>query len=381
MADGHRSESHDAELLRRVFVILSGCLAFFVAVLLIWKLRRIISWIVIAAFFATILNPIVDALTRLRIRRGVATSIVFLLGVATFAGLVYTFVRPIYDAGQDFARDIPGFVERAKNGEGRIGELIKQFNIDEKVAENAPKLQDALSNAGGPALTAAQRVASGLLALLTILVLSFLMLLQAPHIIGSFLGLLSPKHAVQVRRIGADCSRAVSGYMAGNLLISLVAGVSTWIFLLVVGVPFAGVLGLWVGFADLLPLVGATIGAIPTIAISFLHSTGAGIAMVIFYVLYQQFENHILQPVVMSRTVKLNALLVLLSVLVGVELAGFVGALLAIPAAGVIQVVVRDLWDDRQMRLKAVPTVGADETPITGIPAIPPEDPRATGTA
>ncbi|HET9771665.1 MAG TPA: AI-2E family transporter [Acidimicrobiia bacterium] len=381
MADGPRNESHDAELLRRVFVILSGGLAFLVAVLLVWKLRRIITWIVIAAFFATILNPLVDALTRLRIRRGVATSIVFFLGVATFAGLVYTFVRPIYDAGQDFARDIPGFVERAKNGEGRIGELIKQFNIDEKVAENAPKLQDALNNAGGPALDAAQRVASGLLALLTILVLSFLMLLQAPHIIGSFVALLSPKHAVQVRRIGADCSRAVTGYMAGNLLISVIAGVSTWIFLLVIDVPFAGVLGLWVGFADLLPLVGATIGAIPTIAIAFLHSTGAGIAMLIFYIVYQQFENHILQPVVMSRTVKLNALLVLLSVLVGVELAGFVGALLAIPAAGVIQVVVRDLWDDRQQRLKAVPTVGADETPITGIPAIPPQDPRATGTA
>ena len=381
MADGRRSESHDAELLRKVFVILSGGLAFFVAVLLVWKLRRIIALIVIAAFFATILNPLVDALARLRMRRSVATSIVFFLGVMTFAGLVYTFVRPIYDAGQDFARDIPGFVERAKNGEGRVGELIKQFNIDEKVAENAPKLEDALSNAGGPAIDAAQRVASGLLALLTILVLSFLMLLQAPHIIGSFVGLLSPKHAVQVRRIGQDCARAVTGYMAGNLLISVIAGVSTWIFLLIVKVPFAGVLGLWVGFADLLPLVGATIGAIPTIAIAFLHSTGAGVAMLIFYIVYQQFENHLLQPLVMSRTVKLNALLVLLSVLVGVELAGFVGALLAIPGAGVIQVVVRDLWDDRQLRLKAVPTVGVDETPITGIPAIPPEDPRATGTA
>ena len=381
MAGGRRSESHDAELLRKVFVILSGALAFFVAVLLVWKLRRIIGLIVIAAFFATILNPLVDALTRLRMRRGVATSIVFFLGVAAFAGLVYTFVRPIYDAGQDFARDIPGFVERAANGEGRVGELMKQFNIDETVAENAPKLQDALSNAGGPAISAAQRVASGLLALLTILVLSFLMLLQAPHIIGSFVGLLSPKHAIQVRRIGQDCARAVTGYMAGNLLISVIAGVSTWIFLLVVKVPFAGVLGLWVGFADLLPLVGATIGAIPTIAIAFLHSTSAGIAMLIFYIVYQQFENHLLQPLVMSRTVKLNALLVLLSVLVGVELAGFVGALLAIPGAGVIQVVVRDLWDDRQLRLKAVPTVGADETPITGIPAIPPEDPRATGTA
>jgi predicted PurR-regulated permease PerM len=381
MADGRRVNGHDAELLRRVIVILSGALAFLVGVLLLWKLRRIVSWVIIAAFFATILNPLVDALTRLRIRRGIATSIVFLLGVAAFAGLIYTFVRPVYDAGQSFARDIPGFVERARNGEGRMGEVIKRYNIDEKVAENAPKLQDAFSNAGGPAVRTAQRVASGLLALLTILVLSFLMLLEAPSIIGAFLALLSPPSAVQVRRIGQDVARAVTGYMAGNLLICLIAGLTTWIFLSIVRVPFAGALGLWVGFADLLPLVGATIGAIPTIAIAFLHSTGAGVAVVIWYIAYQQIENHILQPVVMSRTVKLNPLLVLLSVLVGVELAGFVGALLAIPAAGAIQVVVRDLWDERQARLKPVPTVGADEVPISEIPANAPPDPRAAGTA
>jgi predicted PurR-regulated permease PerM len=382
MADGRRSDGHDAELLRSVFVILSGALAFLVGVLLFWELRRIVALIVIAAFFATILNPMVDALTRLRMRRGLAMSIVFLLGVASFAGLIYTFVRPIYDAGQSFAQDIPGFVERAKTGEGRVGELIKRYNIDEKVAENAPKLQDALRNAGGPAVRTAQRVVSGLLALLTILVLSFLMLLEAPSIISTFLGLLSPQRALQVRRIGADVAGAVTGYMAGNLVISLIAGLTTWIFLTIVGVPFAGVLGLWVGFADLLPLVGATIGAIPTIAIAFLHSTGAGIAVLIMYIVYQQIENHLLQPVVMSRTVKLNPLGVLLSVLVGVELGGFVGALLAIPAAGAIQVVIRDLWDERQQRLKAVPTVGVDETPITGVPILPPpEDPRATGTA
>ena len=381
MADGRRSDGHDAELLRSVFVILSGVLAFSVGVLLLWNLRRIVALVVIAAFFATILNPLVDALTRLRIRRGVATSIVFLLGVAAFAGMIYTFVRPIYDSGQSFARDIPGFVERAKNGEGRVGELIKKYKLDEKVAENAPKLQEALRNAGGPAVRTAQRVASGLLALLTILVLSFLMLLEAPDIIGAFLALLSPRRAEQVRRIGADVAGAVTGYMAGNLLISLIAGLTTWIFLTIVHVPFAGVLGLWVGFADLLPLVGATIGAIPTIAIAFLHSTSAGIAVVIMYIVYQQLENHILQPVVMSRTVKLNPLGVLLSALVGVELAGFLGALLAIPAAGAIQVVIRDLWDERQQRLKAVPTVGVDEIPITEIPAKPPEDPRATGTA
>jgi predicted PurR-regulated permease PerM len=382
MADGRRSDGHDAELLRAVFVILSGVLAFSVGVLLFWKLRRIVGLIVIAAFFATILNPMVDVLTRLKMRRGAATSIVFLLGVASFAGLIYTFVRPIYDSGQSFARDIPGFVERAKNGEGRVGELIKRYNIDEKVAENAPKLQDALKNAGGPAVRIGQRVASGLLAVLTILVLSFLMLLEAPDIISAFLGLVSPQRALQVRRIGADMAGAVTGYMAGNLVISLIAGLVTWVFLTIVHVPFAGVLGLWVGFADLLPLVGATIGAIPTIAIAFLHSTGSGIAVLIMYIVYQQIENHLLQPVVMSRTVKLNPLGVLLSALVGVELAGIVGALLAIPAAGAIQVAVRDLWDERMQRLKAVPTVGVDETPITGVPIRPPpEDPRATGTA
>jgi predicted PurR-regulated permease PerM len=222
----------------------------------------------------------------------------------------------------------------------------------------------------------AQRVASGLFALLTIMVLSFLMLLEAPGIISAFLGLLSPSRALQVRRIGSDVAGAVTGYMAGNLVICLIAGAATWIFLSIVGVPFAGVLGLWVGFADLLPLVGATIGAIPTIAIAFLHSTGAGVAVLIFYIVYQQIENHFLQPVVMSRTVKLNPLGVLLSVLVGVELAGFVGALLAIPAAGAIQVVIRDLWDERQQRLKTVPTIGVDETPITGIPVLPPPETR-----
>src|SRR5207248_5058584 len=165
--------------------------------------------------------------------------------------------------GQSFARDIPGFVDRAQHGQGKVGGLIKRFDLEQKVKDNAPKLQKALKNAGGPAVHAAQRVASGLLALLTILVLTFLMLLEAPTIISSFLSLLSPPRAMQVRRIGQDAARAVTGYMAGNLVISVIAGMVTWIFLTIVGVPFAGVLGLWVGFADLLPLVGATVGPSP----------------------------------------------------------------------------------------------------------------------
>jgi predicted PurR-regulated permease PerM len=125
------------------------------------------------------------------------------------------------------------------------------------------------------------------------------------------------------------------------------------------------VLALWVAFTDLIPLVGATIGAVPTVAFAFLHSFGAGIATLVFFIAYQQFENHVLQVTVMSRTVNVNPLTVLVSVLVAVELFGLLGALLAIPAAGVIQVVVRDVWDERQGRRQPEPTTGADEVPTT----------------
>src|SRR5205814_9767482 len=112
---------------------------------------------------------------------------------------------------------------------------------------------------------------------------------------------------------------------------SVIAGAATFVYLFLVHVPFRGVLALWVGFADLIPLVGATLGAVPAVLVAFLHSVPAGIGTIVFFIVYQQFENHVLQVTVMSRTVDLNPLRVLVSALVGVELFGFVGALRAIP--------------------------------------------------
>lgn len=346
---------------RAILTTIGLVLATSAAIILTWQLRRIIAFVLIAAFFATVLSPVVDMLTRLRFRRGLATTIVFFTGVALFSAMAYAFVRPVYDESRKFADDLPGFVERAKTGEGRVGSLIQRYDVDDWIEKNAPKLKKALSESGGPALRTASKVASSIFGLLTILVIAFLMLLEAPGIIATFLAVFPPGRRERVRRIGNDAARAITGYMAGNLLISLIAGTTTYVSLRVTGVPFAFVLSLWVAFADLLPLVGATVGAVPTILVAFLHSTGAGIAMLIVYIVYQQIENHILQPTVMSRTVRLNPLWVLLSVLVGVELAGILGALLAIPTAGVIQVVVRDVWDEAHGHLKDVPSVGEDE--------------------
>jgi len=340
-------------------------LATVVGLYLVVLLARVEAWLIVAAFFAVVLNQPVEYLRRhLRLSRGLSTAIVYLVGIALVAGMLYAFIRPLVDQTQHFADNFPTYVADAKAGKGTVGHLVKKYNLDKKIDENKAKFQKWLSNAGGSAVTVARSVANGLVALLTILVLSVLMIIYGPDLLTSGLGALSPPRRHRVAAVARDCSRALTGYVMGNLLISVIAGVVTYIGLLAFGVPFRGVLALWVGFADLIPLVGATLGAIPTVGVAFLHSTTAGIGMLIVYIVYQQFENHVLQVVIMSRTVQINQLFVLVSVLIGVELFGFLGALLAIPAAGVIQVIARDLWDHRRGRLKDEVTIGADQVPF-----------------
>lgn len=354
---------------RTILATIGLVLATLVAIRMVQLLTNVIGLLVVAGFCAIVLTPSVDYLERKGMRRSMSTIIVFLLGLGLLAGMLTLFIQPIVREVNDFIDDFPQFVENAREGRGAVGRLVQRFDIDTYIEENQAQWQDSLSNAGAPALSVVRRVAGGLFAFLTILVLTFLMVLEGPKLTSSSLKVIGTQHRERVRHIAADCAKAVTGYMAGNLLISVVAGVTTFVFLTVVGVPFAGVLGLWVAFADLIPLVGATLGAIPTIGVAFLASPGKGIAALIFYIFYQQLENHILQPTIMSRTVAINPLAVLVSVLVGVQLFGLVGALLAIPVAGVLQVVIRNLYDEREGRLKSEPSVGADEVPLSEVEA------------
>src|SRR5205814_6288652 len=172
--------------------------------------------------------------------------------------------------------------------------------------------------------------------------MTFFMLLEGPVWVERFYSLLPEKSQPRWRQVGFDIYRTVGGYVTGNLLISLIAGGLTTVVLLVMGVPFAVALGLIVAILDLIPLAGATIAAILIGIVAFLHSVVAGIVVVAFFIVYQQIENHLLQPVIYGRTVQLSPLAVLISVLVGAELAGILGALAAIPVAGSLQVILVD---------------------------------------
>jgi predicted PurR-regulated permease PerM len=315
---------------------------------LVIALRRVIGLVIISAFFATMLNPAVDALVRRHMRRGLATGIVFLLGLVVVVGLGYLFLHPIYTSAQRLSHDLPDLIKRTEEGKGSVGKLLTRYHLDNWAKKQIPKAQTALSHMGGPALSVARRVVSGVAGFVTVTVLTFLMLLEAPGMTRNVLGLMPPERAQRIQRIARDVARSVSGYVLGNVATSLIAGLICFVSLLLLHVPFAGVFGVWVALVDLLPLVGGLLAGVPTVAIAALHSPKAGIIMLIVFIIYQQIENHVLNPVIMSRTVRLNPLWVILSVLVGAELAGIAGALLAIPAAGAIQVILRDVWADRQ---------------------------------
>ncbi len=342
---------------RIILAVIAAVAGTYLAWILVVALRREITWLVVAGFFAVILSPPVDFLVRrLRFRRTLAAFVVFVVGFALIGGLLYLMITPIVNEVTKFAKQLPMLVKDAEAGRGPVGHLVKKYDLVNKAQQYAPKLQQYVSSSGSQALRLLKRIGNGVVSALTILVLTFLLLAEGPKILDGAVGLLRPDRQERVRRVGRSSARAITGYMAGNVLISIIAAGVTYVGLWAFGVPFRGVAAVWVGFADLIPLIGATLGAVPTVGLSFLHSVTAGIGMIVIYVVYQQFENHVIQVAIMSRTVRLSPLGVLVSLLVGVQLFGLLGALLAIPAAGIIHVVSVDVYKERQ-RAKAAAAI------------------------
>jgi predicted PurR-regulated permease PerM len=347
-------------------------------VALLWvvvEVRRVLTWILVAAFFAVALTPLVDRVQRRMVhRRSLATLLVFLVVLAALAALVAAFVVPLAKEGSQLAGQLPQLIEDARAGRGPIGGFLDRTNALQYVQEHQAQIRSFASGLTTPAAGVLRGVATGIAGTLTIFVLAYLMVLEAPKIIDGTVALLPEQREHRIRRVGSDCARSITGYISGNLLISIICGVLTYGVLKVFGVPFAGLISLFVAIADLIPLVGATLGAVVAALAGFVHSVPAGIGVIVFFVIYQQLENHLLQPLILSRTVNLNPLTVLVAILVAVELAGILGALLAIPIAGMLQVIARDVWDNGRGRLKPQPTLGeeerpADPAPTTKLPA------------
>jgi predicted PurR-regulated permease PerM len=315
-----------------------------VVIEVLWIARHVIAWIVIALFLALALDPLVGSIQRRTpLGRGLSITAAYLLVLIVIVAVGWTFVPKLVDEVNGFVQALPHYVDQLTHGRGRLGFLERRYHVVEKVREQVKSGGTTkVLGLSGAAISVTKSVITIIAAAVTIVFLTFFMLLEGRDWVERCFSLFPEQSRPRWRRVGHDIYRTIGGYVTGNILISLIAGASITVVLLVMGVPYAVALGLIVAVLDLIPLAGATVAGVIVTIVAFLHGVPAGVVVVVFFIVYQQLENHFLQPVIYGRTVQLSPLAVLVSVLVGAELAGILGALAAIPVAGTIQVLVRD---------------------------------------
>lgn len=320
------------------------------AIFVAYAVRRELIWVGVAAFFAMALNPAMAWVAKFmpRRNRGLAVGAVFGLGMVFVGLLLAMFVPPLVNQTEQLIHNLPRYTDQLVNGNSWVSEQVRAYNLVDRIRQSQDQLLSYVSSAGGSFFSVVGGIFSGFAAGLTILGLTFFMLLEGSGWIETFWRIVSPKHRTRLRNLSEQMYGAVTGYVTGNALTSLLAAAATSLALIVVHVPYAIPLGILVGLFDLLPLVGATIGALLVIVAAFFTSAPAAIVMVVFFTVYQQIENHVLQPLVYGRTVKMSPLSVLVSVLIGAGLGGILGALVAIPIGASIQLVLKDVTQTRR---------------------------------
>lgn len=328
----------------RLIAIIAACAT---ALYLLWRVRGVLRLEAIALFLALALNPVVDALdSRTRIKRApiilglyvALLATVVLLG-ALVAPSTASQVRRLAHAAPHYAHEL------RQNSTFR--HYDDRYHITAKLEQEAHRLPSRLAEATGPLQQATVKAFGAIGQLVTVLSIAFLLMLRGRDYVNMALG-LAGRNEQRYRRLVIDVNRAVAGYMLGNLVISFLATVSSWIVLSLLGVPYALPLAIIVGFFDLIPMVGATLGAIiaglATATVGFPEAT---IIWIVFAIAYQWFENYLIQPLVYGRALDVNPLVTIVAVLVGGALLGVLGALLAIPIAAAIQIILRDWWAHR----------------------------------
>ena len=327
------------------FVGAAGVLAALGAAEILDRIAGVIMLCLLAVFVAVVLSPAVNWLSQW-LPRGLAILSCYLLILALLAGIGAILLPPVISGVQQLAGQLPAYAEQLSQSQ-----FLARLGLQDKLSESSGQL------AGG--LLSSASLLQGLLAgtltvlfqLIAILVVSVMLLLEGRGILDWLARHSSqenPKRSARLERIRTDIGRAVGGYVAGLSALCLLAGSLTFLVLTLLGVPSAAALALFVALCGTIPLLGSLLGGATVALVCALHSSTALLLWLLFYLIYQQLENNLLQPLIFRRSVSLSPLAVILSVLIGGTLMGVVGALLAIPAAASLQVVLNDWWEERQ---------------------------------
>ena len=334
----------------RVLITLA---VFLFAVYVLWQVRRVGELVLISAFLALALNPIVTVLSR-RIggHRGVAAVIVVLGVIAILIVFLAALLTPLYEEFRSFAQRAPQFLDEIRHW-GPFERMDQRYDLIERLRQGIEEYSGRLPNQADSLLGVATAVVAGFGKAITVLFMTLFLLLEIPRFLRTATELMRPGQADRSLVVFDQVNGTIARWTAGVLFIATIAGTTVGVTAWILGVPFALALALLVGLFDLIPLVGATIGSTIAVLVALTHSLTAGIVMLVLAVSYQFVENHVIQPLVMRKSVDVSPFIVLVSVLIGASLLGIIGALLAIPVAGSVQVVLRELLKARRARVAA----------------------------
>lgn len=356
-----RPEPTPRTIVRTVLIVL----AVLAVLYLLYRLRQPLGWIVLATFIAVALSGPVNLLSR-HMPRGIAITLAYLGLILIPIGVGAIVMPPLVREATDLAQNAPQYVQDAQdwvNKNDTLSDIDREYNIGDQLQRRAEELPTHLDDAASTLSSVGGTIVSSLFAALNILILSIFMVASGRRWIDWGVAQARPEHAVRIQRALDRIGNAVGNYVGGAMLQATIAGVTAFIVLSILGVPFAAPLAVVVALFDLIPLVGATVAAVIVLLVTVFHNFPiATIVWAIWAVIYQQVENTIIQPQIQKRAVEVHAFVVLVSVLFGATLFGIVGALLAIPFAASIQIALREWWEYRRTAAVEMP-VGVDRPP------------------
>jgi len=331
----------------KVFFTLVALMAF---VYVLYVVRSVVLLVFIAGFLAVALGPAVDFFSRRRLPRAAAILLVYLLILGAIVGVGLLVVPPVVDQVDQLADDVPGYLADLRAND-TFREYDDKYDLSQKLNEQATGLPSRLGDAAGALQAVTVGVFSAGIQLITVLTMSFFLLLDGRRFVEFVVRFRGRRGAERLQPLAEEIYKSTAGYVAGALTLGTIAGVSAFVVLTILDTPFAVPLAVLMFFLDLVPLVGATIaGLLIAIVTAFTDFPTDLIVWVVFFLIYQQIENNVLQPMVYRRAVSVSPLLVIVSILVGSSLLGVLGALVAIPVAAAIQIAVRDLWAHGNIR-------------------------------
>ena len=335
------------------FVGALGVLLAYGLVQTVLRLSQLLTLIVIALFLAAALDPVVRGLQRLGLRRAAAVAVVFLGVIVVFVGFAAAIVPPVIKQATELAHNAPSLLDSLLRS-SLVRRLDDQYGIITKASD---ELHNRLTNSDtvvllfGGVLGAGKAVLTGFFGAFTVLVLTLYFLASLGTMTEAGYRLIPASRRERVRLLSDEVIRRVGSYVGGQITVASINAVCTFILLTILGLPYSLVLALIVGIIGLIPLVGATLGAAVVILVAVFHSWQYGVIVAVYYVVYQQVENYVIAPRVMARSVAVPGAVALVAALAGGALLGIVGALIAIPVAAGVLLIIREVVEPRQRAL------------------------------